>query len=265
MRQIFDFMKTTVVGGAIFLLPFAAVFLVVIKAGKMAVDSATPLAEKLPISKGEAVVAVYVVGIFLLVLVAFAAGLFVRSFKIEKDAASFLEDKVLNKLPPYVALRKYADRLAGLEAKTHEDLKPVLARMNNGWRLGFLVDAFNDGQVAVFMPGAPDPSSGVVQIVSADHIVPLDISCRDALACLAQSGRGLSTLLARSSFKKQKSERRRSPNSRLTVGPEWFCRKLSLWRRDARMTDWFIQLADRTAALDAIYLSRTTGPCGSCA
>ncbi|WP_036263023.1 hypothetical protein [Methylocapsa aurea] len=66
MRQIFDFVKTTVVGGAIFLLPFAAVLLVVIKAGKMAVDSATPLAEKLPISKGEAVLAVYVVGTFLL-------------------------------------------------------------------------------------------------------------------------------------------------------------------------------------------------------
>ena len=53
MRQIFDFVKTTVVGGAIFLLPFAAVLLVVIKAGTMAVDSATPLAEKLPISKAR--------------------------------------------------------------------------------------------------------------------------------------------------------------------------------------------------------------------
>jgi len=90
------------------------------------------------------------------VLVAFTAGLFVRSFKIKKDAASFLEDKVLNKLPPYVALRKYTDRLAGLEAKTNEDLKPVLVRMQNGWQLGFLADAFNDGQVAVFMPGSPD-------------------------------------------------------------------------------------------------------------
>ncbi len=53
----------------------------------------------------------------------------------------------------------------------------------------------NDGQVAVFMPGAPDPSSRVVQIVSTDHITPLDISYRDALAFLEQSGRGLPNLL----------------------------------------------------------------------
>ena len=203
MRQIFDFVKTTVVGGAIFLLPFAAVLLVVIKAGKMAVDSRRHSRKSCQFPKGAAVLAVYVVGTFLLVLVAFTAGLFVRSFKIKKDAASFLEDKVLNKLPPYVALRKYTDRLAGLEAKTNEDLKPVLVRMPNGWQVGFLADAFNNGQVAVFMPGAPDPSSGVVQIVSTDHITPLNISYRDALACLEQSGRGLANLLANSSFEKQ--------------------------------------------------------------
>ena len=138
MRQIFDFVKTTAFGGAIFLLPFAAALLVVVKAGKMAVDSVTPLAEKLPFPKGEAVIAIYVVGALLLALVAFAAGLFARSLSIKKDAASFLEDKVLNKLPPYVALRKYTDRLAGLEAKTNEDLKPALVRMHNGWHFGSL-------------------------------------------------------------------------------------------------------------------------------
>ncbi len=204
MREILDFVKTTVLGGAIFLLPFAAIILVVIKAGKMAVDAATPLAEKLPISKGEAILAVYIGGTFLLVLVAFTAGLFARSFRIEKDAASFLEEKVLSNLPPYVAIRKYTDRLAGLETQTKEERKPVLVRMHNGWQLGFLTDAFSDGHVAVFVPNAPDPSSGVVQIISADQITLLDISYQDVLACLEQSGRGLPNLLAGLSFKKQK-------------------------------------------------------------
>jgi uncharacterized membrane protein len=58
-------------------------------------------------------------------------------------------------------------------------------------------------KVAVFMPGAPDPSSGVVQIISANHITPLTISYRDALACLEQSGRGLPKLLASFSFEEQ--------------------------------------------------------------
>ncbi len=198
MKQIFDFVKTTALGGAIFLLPFAATLLVAVKAGKMAVDGVTPFAETLPFPKGQAIVAIYVVAAFLLVLAAFAAGLFARSLSIERDAASFLENKVLNKLPPYVAIRKYTDRVAGFEAKAAEDLQPVLVRMHNGWQLGFITDTFNDDQVAVFMPGAPDPSSGVVQIFSNDHITPLNISYRDALACLEQSGRGLAKSLGKS-------------------------------------------------------------------
>jgi hypothetical protein len=55
MRKIWNFVKTTVLGGAIFLLPFAAILVIVVKAGKMAVDAASPVAEKLPFPKGEAV------------------------------------------------------------------------------------------------------------------------------------------------------------------------------------------------------------------
>ena len=66
------------------MLPFAAVLVIVVKAGKMAVDSVTPLAEKLPLPKGEAVIAVYVVGALLLALVAFAAWLWHDLFQSER-------------------------------------------------------------------------------------------------------------------------------------------------------------------------------------
>ena len=71
MRRIWQFVKTTVLGGAIFLLPTAATIVIFVKAGKMAVDAATPLAEKLPLPKGEAVLAIYVIGAVALTLVSF--------------------------------------------------------------------------------------------------------------------------------------------------------------------------------------------------
>jgi len=196
MRQIWDFVKTTVLGGAIFLLPIAAILVIVVKAGKMAIEAATPLAEKLPFPKGEAILAIYVVGVIALVLVSFAAGFFARSAATKSNTVSFLEDRILNRFPPYVAIRKQTDRLAGIE--TNENLKPVLVRMHNGWQIGFLVDEFTDGHVAVFIPGAPDPSSGVVQIISSDNITPIAIPHRDVVACLGQSGRGLPDLLGKS-------------------------------------------------------------------
>jgi uncharacterized membrane protein len=196
MRRIWQFVKTTVLGGAIFLLPIAATIVIIVKAGKMAVDTATPLAEKLPFPKGEAVLAVYVIGAMALALLSFAAGVFARSLSTKISTASFLEDRILNRFPPYVAIRKQTDRLAGIERD--ENLKPVLVRVQNGWQIGFLVDAFSDGQVAVFISGAPDPSSGVVHIVSSDNVTPINISQGDVIACLEQSGRGLPNLLGES-------------------------------------------------------------------
>jgi uncharacterized membrane protein len=193
MRKIWHFVKTTVLGGALFLLPIAATLLIVVKAGKMAIDSVTPLAEKLPIPKAEAVLAIYAFGAIFLVIISFGAGVLARSVAL-KGPVSFLEDRILNQLPPYVAIRKHADQLAGIE--TNENLRPALVRVHNGWQIGFLVDAFADGHAAVFMPGAPDPSSGIVRIVSSENITPINVSHRDVLACLEESGRGLPNLLA---------------------------------------------------------------------
>lgn len=159
------------------MLPIAATVVIVVKAGKLAVDTATPLAEKLPFPKGQAVLAVYVIGAMALALVSFAAGVFARSVSTKVNTVSFLEDRIFNRFPPYVAIRKQTERLAGMEAD--ENLKPALVLVDNGWRIGFLIDAFDDGHVAVFLPGAPDPSSGAVQIISSDNITPINVSHRD--------------------------------------------------------------------------------------
>src|SRR5262245_23597646 len=179
-----------------FLLPIAAILPLFVKAGKMAVDTVMPLAEKLPFPKGQAVLAVYVVGAMALVLVSFAAGFFARSGSVKANTLSFVEDRILNRFPPYVAIRRQTDRLAGIEM--NEDLKPALVRVPNGWQIGFLVEAFADGHVAVFIPGAPDPSSGIVQIINSENITPIAISHRDVVACLETSGRGLPGLLGKS-------------------------------------------------------------------
>ena len=63
--------------------------------------------------------------------------------------------------PSLVARNSIGHGAAAQLLLTAGDLKPVLVRMQNGWQLGFLTDAFNDGQVAVFMPGArPRPFIG---------------------------------------------------------------------------------------------------------
>jgi len=61
------------------------------------------------------------------------------------------------------------------------------------------METLGNDHITVFMPGAPDPSSGVVQIVGVENVTRLNVSRQDALACMKRSGRGLPGLLARTS------------------------------------------------------------------
>jgi uncharacterized membrane protein len=87
-----------------------------------------------------------------------------------------------------------------LTIEKNENLRPAFVRVHNGWQIGFVVDAFGDAHSAVFIPGAPDPSSGIVQIISFENIKAISVSRQDVLAFLEKFGSGLSKLLAKSSL-----------------------------------------------------------------
>ena len=48
MKSILEFLKSTIVGGLLFLLQIAATALIFFKAGEMAVEVASPVTENLP-------------------------------------------------------------------------------------------------------------------------------------------------------------------------------------------------------------------------
>lgn len=194
MTPVWGYIKTTVLGGLIFLLPIAATVVIIVKAGRMALDAASPLADKLPLPKGEAVIVIYILGAIALVVVAFAAGVYAKSLPIEKKVMPFLENRFLRKLPPYAAARKYAERLAGLEGNS--DLQPVLVRFVNSWQVAFIVEKLDDSHIWVFAPHAPDAVSGSIHLVEKKDTSPLGASREQLLACLEKSGRGLSSFLS---------------------------------------------------------------------
>ncbi len=191
MNRLWNFIKTTIIGGLVFLLPIAAGIVVVVKAGAMAVNAVSPLADRLPFPKPEAILIIYLLSGLSLVLICFLAGVVVRSLSIESAKPPAFLEPALNKLPPYVALKKYTDRLAGAD----ETLTPALVRVNDGWQIGFVADTLNDGHVAVLLPASTDGASGGIYIFHQTNVTELNMSREDAIACLKRSGRGLRELL----------------------------------------------------------------------
>lgn len=197
MTKLLEFIKTTIVGGLLFLLPIAATALICFKAGKMAAEVAAPLADKLPLPKAEAVILLYLFATILAVLLSFIAGVFIRVIPYERKIMPYLEDRFLRRFPPYMAAKKYTNLIAGMEI--NEGMKPALVRIVNVWQLGFVIEQVNESNVVAFVPSAPDPSSGDIFIVSNDAVSFLSVPNADVVQCIEKSGKGLSDIIAKSS------------------------------------------------------------------
>jgi uncharacterized membrane protein len=71
----------------------------------------------------------------------------------------------------------------------------ILVRIEDAWQIGFLMERMEDGQVVVFVPGAPGVSSGSVYFMTPERIRPLDVPMSQAVSCLRRLGRGSAALI----------------------------------------------------------------------
>src|SRR5687768_6293525 len=188
MRTLYAFVKTTVVGGLLFLVPFILLFVVVEKAFVIAHRVIAPVAHHFP-AEPVAGVSVASLAALLLVLVAsFGAGLAART-AAGRDIAAWIERTVLTRLPGYVLLKGMVDDLGQFDA-LHASVRTeaVFVRIEDAWQIGFLTDRLASGELAVFVPGAPSPMSGSLYFLTPDRVRPSGLTVHDATALLRRIG-----------------------------------------------------------------------------
>ena len=100
MKAIKEFVKTTVVGGIVFLVPLILLILVLRHAMAFAGKIAGPVAEAFPAHKFAGIAVATIIAAFVLLLLSFLAGLFART-GFGRDLARWLEDSLLGNLPQY--------------------------------------------------------------------------------------------------------------------------------------------------------------------
>ena len=73
-----------------------------------------------------------------------------------------------------------------------DEATTVLVRFDDQWQIGFEVERIAGGKVVVYLPGAPDPWSGAVTIVTDNRIARLDSKQLATLGVFKQLGEGAS-------------------------------------------------------------------------
>ena len=192
MNGKFQLLTTTVIGGIVFLVPIIVCIIILGKAFEIMRKLVAPLAHALQIDSVAGVVVVDLIAVAAVVLVCFIAGLAAKT-ALASQLVAWLESNLLSRIPAYAFIKGMTDSVAGLEES--ESLKPVLARYDDNWQVAFEVERIDDQYVAVYVPGAPDPWSGGVIIMSVDRIQPLDLPMNVAIHNIRHLGQGSKDLL----------------------------------------------------------------------
>lgn len=185
------FLKTTVLGGILFLVPIIIFIVFVNKALQITNKLATPIAGLLNIDSigGTAVVDSLAIGI--LVIICFIAGLIAKTPGAKRFSQS-LEINVLEKIPAYALLKTKTQSI--LNPEDIDNLVAVTARFDDYWQIAFEIERLKDGSVVIYLPGSPDPWSGSVCVVTEDRITPLDVTIKSAAKLMKKLGRGTSEI-----------------------------------------------------------------------
>jgi uncharacterized membrane protein len=192
VRKVLGFVKTMILGGLLFLFPLVIVTAVVGKAFRLMLKIAEPLDDVIPADSVADVAAINLVAIAALLVGCFVAGLVAQS-AIGRKVYQAADANLAGIIPGYAALRARLGSAVGDEER--KTLKTVFMRLDDQAQIGFEVERLADGRVVVFVPGAPDAWSGVVVVLDADRVTPLDLEMRQAVRLAKNLGRGTAAAL----------------------------------------------------------------------
>ena len=183
-----EFLKATLAGGVLFLLPVVLVLIVLHRAMSYALGAAKPISQLLPV---ESVIGAYgenALAIFMLILVSLLAGLVART-REGRRVMSWSEHSLLGGLPQYQLVKTMAEGLSHVE-NAKKSVRPALISIEDGWQIGYLLEPLENGWVTVFLPQAPTPMSGNVMYLPANRARPLDITMIQAMEIVKHIGVG---------------------------------------------------------------------------
>jgi uncharacterized membrane protein len=182
-----NFIKTTTIGGIVFMVPIIIIIVILGKAFELMLKVARPIDKLIPIESIGGIAFANLLALLAILVVCFVAGVAARSPLAKKFYRAI--DNGLLAIPGYAFVKAYTDsmKLGQAEAKS---MQPVMVQFDDNSQLGFEIERLDDGQVVIYLPGAPDPWSGSVVYFHADRVKKLELSASEAINNVRRFGRG---------------------------------------------------------------------------
>ena len=194
MRKVMEIVKSTLVGGILFLLPLIILIVIVEKAVHMARAVVGPFVSEVGYGTVFGIGTATIASLFALLLLCLIAGLVARTV-VAQGFISWLENSVLGRIPAYGFIKSLAEGVTGIESE--EDMIPVAVELDDNTMIGLMTaEQEGLGLVAVYFPSAPTPISGSVLYVERTRVTELSSNTLDVFSAMKKIGADSLDLLA---------------------------------------------------------------------
>lgn len=187
MHAIWSFVKRTLLGGVLVLLPAYLAVLLLLKGIQGLTALVKPLANNLPIEAEHHTL--FAIG--LIIVVSFLIGLALQTWP-GKRLGHWFTTEVLGRIPGYNVIRSVMRRSFGDDSS---EFKVAFVQTDEALVVGFVVEEHADGRYTVFVPASPTPFSGAVLVLTPERVHIVDVPFMQAFQAMTKWGTGTRDLI----------------------------------------------------------------------
>ncbi len=194
MNKLKKFIKTTILGGVVVLLPVLLTGFFLNWLFNFITGLINPLTkmvvEKVQLQKFLADVLVVII----IIAICFIVGLLVRT-KLGRFFYRQMEKRILKVMPGYTLFRNTIKQFLGQDKTPASRVALVQAFGNSTLMTGFVTDEHPDGRYTVFVPSALNPTTGLILHMEKQYVHLVDATVEDTMRSIISCGAGSTQLL----------------------------------------------------------------------
>ncbi len=196
MEKVKSFLKTTLFGGFLVVLPIIVLIFVLGWLYDSLLDKIRPITNILIETTRFSELAASVIAIVVILLLFFIVGLIVQT-RIGKYFFHFFEERFLKRIPLYRIIKETVIQLFGGDKLIFKSVALVKPFGNDTMITAFITDESENDYVTVFIPSSPAPTGGYIYHIKKEFVTKIDYPIEQAMKTVLSLGAGSKDFLKR--------------------------------------------------------------------
>lgn len=193
MKRLNNFITTSVLGGLLVILPATIVFMIFLWIFDTLTGILSPFTNLLAETTQIGAQLAQLIALVLLVLLCFSLGVLIRT-NLGAFVFRYVENNIFFNFPLYKLVKEAISQFFGGNAQFSR-VALVKPFDDSTMTTAFITASHKDGSYTVFVPTAPNPTSGLIFHLPSHRVFPTDVTVDRAMRTVLSCGAGSQILI----------------------------------------------------------------------